>query len=320
MGARALETNRRSPPGSVAGVDPDVVVIGSINHDLTVVTARHPSPGETVLGTGHYSGGGGKGANQAVAAARLGANVAMVGRVGHDEHGRALVGGLLDEGIDVSAVGVDEEAPTGLAVITIDQHAENTIVVIPGSNMRLLPAHLDEGLISSASVVLAQLEVPLGTVIAAARLATGAFVLNPAPANPLPEDLLAMVDVLVPNRPELALLTGSGEPKTIAEVEQAARSLGHGGDVVVTLGAEGALLVGQDRATRVPAPEVSPVDPTGAGDAFCGALARGMSAGMDLLDAVEKAVVVGALATTRPGAQAAMPTQEEAEVLLRRGS
>lgn len=301
-------------------MDPDVVVIGSVNHDLTVLTARHPSPGETILGTGHYSGGGGKGANQAVAAARLGAAVAMVGRVGDDEHGRALVGALRDEGIDVSAVGVDGEAPTGLAVITIDQRAENTIVVSPGSNMRLLPAHLDEDLISSAPVVLAQLEVPLDTVIAAARLATGTFILNPAPAKPLPEDLLAIVDVLVPNRPELALLTGSGELKTIAEVEHAARSLGHGVDIVATLGADGALLVGRDDATTVPAPEVAPLDPTGAGDAFCGALARGLSAGMRLLDAVEQAVVAGALATTRPGAQAAMPTHEEVQALLRRGT
>jgi ribokinase len=309
-----------SRPVASRGVDPDIVVIGSINHDLTLVTARHPSPGETVLGTGHYSGGGGKGANQAVAAARLGANVAMVGRVGDDEHGRTLVGVLLDEGIDVSAVGVDEEAPTGLAVITIDQHAENTIVVSPGSNMRLLPAHLDEGLITNAPVVLAQLEVPLETVTAAGRLATGTFILNPAPASPIPEESLAMVDVLVPNRTELALLTGSDEPSTIAEVEHAARSLGHGVDVVVTLGAEGALLVDEGRVTAVPAPEVSPVDPTGAGDAFCAALARGVSSGKDLLAAVEIAVVAGALATTRPGAQAAMPTYQEVEALLRRHS
>ncbi|HEX6301085.1 MAG TPA: ribokinase [Acidimicrobiia bacterium] len=301
-------------------MDPDLVVVGSINHDLTVVTARHPAPGETVLGTRHYSGGGGKGANQALAAARLGANVAMVGRVGDDEHGRTLVGALLDEGVDVSAVGVDEEAPTGLAIITIDQHAENTIVVSPGANMRLLPAHLDEGMITNAPVVLAQLEVPLDTVTEAVRLATGIFILNPAPGGPLPEELLAMVDILVPNRPELALLTGGDEPRTIAEVEHAARSIGHSADVVVTLGAEGALLVGDDRSTLVPAPEVSSVDPTGAGDAFCAALARGVSAGKDLLAAVETAVAAGALATTRRGAQAAMPTAEEVEALLRRGS
>jgi ribokinase len=302
----------------VGAVGADIVVVGSINHDLTVVTTRHPAPGETVLGTSHYSGGGGKGANQAVAAARLGATVAMLGRVGDDEHGRSLVQTLADEGIDVSAVGTDEAAPTGLAVITVDQSTENTIVVSAGANMRLLPAHLDQDLIADARVVLAQLEVPLETVIAAGRLATGTFILNPAPGRPLPDDLLGMVDILVPNRSELALLIGDDEPKTIAEVEQAARSVGHSAVVVVTLGAEGALLVTDDQTKAIPAPDVTPVDPTGAGDAFCAALAQGLTAGMAFVDTVEMAVVAGAVATTRPGAQAAMPTAEEVETRLQR--
>lgn len=282
----------------------DIVVVGSINHDLTVVTPRHPAAGETVLGTAHYSGGGGKGANQAVAAARLGAVVTMVGRVGADDHGRALTAALAVEGVDVSAIGIDEDAPTGIAVITIDASAENTIVVSPGANSRLQPGHLDHELIAAAPVVLAQLEVPLETVTEAAQLCTGTFILNPAPARPLPNELLQRVDVLVPNRSELASLEEwrlDSPPST-----------------VVTLGAGGAMLIADGESTRVPAPEVEPVDPTGAGDAFCGALAVALSHGSSLREAVERAVVAGAIATTRRGAQAAMPTTEEVEALLGR--
>jgi ribokinase len=305
-------------PLALRAVAPDIVVVGSINHDLTVVTTRLPQAGETVLGTNHYTGGGGKGANQAVAAARLGARVALVGRVGEDEHGQTMIGALANEGIDVSSVGVDGEAPTGLAVITVDEHAENTIVVSPGSNMRLLPPHLDEDLIANASVVLTQLEVPIETVAAAAQLTTGKFILNPAPGHHLPGELLDRVDVLVPNRTELGILAGRDVPKGVAEVEHAARSVGIDAAVVVTLGAEGALLVTPDRAKAFPAPDVLPVDPTGAGDAFCAAIAHGLSAGMDLPDAVGRAVIAGALATTRPGAQAAMPTNDEVEAHLGR--
>jgi ribokinase len=293
-------------------VDIDVVVIGSINHDLTVVTSRHPEPGETVLGSGHYSGGGGKGANQAMAAARAGARVAMLGRVGADEHGRELTAALAAEGIDVHPVGVDETTPTGIAVITIDSNAENTIVVSPGANMQLRPEHLDGDLIASAPVVLAQLEVPVETVAAAAVMARGTFVLNPAPARDLPDDLLENVDVLTPNRSELATLTGGGH----GDVEEAAHRLGRDGPTIVTLGSEGAMLVHGEQATRFAAPPVVAVDPTGAGDAFCGALAQALSRGVDLAAAVERAVVAGALATTRPGAQTAMPTADQIDALL----
>lgn len=299
-------------------VDIDVVVIGSINHDMTVLTPRLPSPGETVLGTSHYLGGGGKGANQSVAAARLGARVAMVGRVGEDEQGEALVAALAMEGIETVAIGVDPETPTGLAVITVDAAAENTIVVSPGANMTMTPSHLDEDLISSARVVLAQLEVPVETVTAAAAACTGIFILNPAPARSLPTELLERVDVLVPNRPELAFLVGGPEPAGAGDMAEAARRIGHRGSTVVTMGADGALLIDDDRMVGVPAPRVDPVDPTGAGDAFCGALAHALSLGVDLLAAVERAVVAGALATTRPGAQTAMPRRVELEAALNR--
>lgn len=299
-------------------MDIDIVVIGSINHDITVVTPRLPSPGETVLGTSHYLGGGGKGANQSVAAARLGARVAMVGRVGGDDQGGPLVAALAVEGVDVSAIESDPETPTGLAVITVDAEAENTIVVSPGANMTMAPHHLDRDLISAAPVVLAQLEVPVETVTAAAMACTGTFILNPAPARPLPAELLSRVDVLVPNRTELASLVGGNQPGSAAEAAEAARRLGNRGATVVTMGAAGALLVDGDSFVEVHAPVVHPVDPTGAGDAFCGALAHALSVGIDLLEAVERAAVAGALATTRPGAQRAMPTNLELEAALRK--
>ena len=296
---------------------PDVVVIGSINHDLTVVTPRLPMPGETVLGTDHYTGGGGKGANQAVAAARLGARVALVGRIGDDEHGEALRTALIDYGVDVSAVSIDREAPTGLAVITVDDTADNTIVVSPGANARLTPGDLDPNLIGSAAVVLTQLEIPLETVIAAAELATtGTFVLNPAPGRDLPEDLLERVDVLVPNRSELAIIAKEEEPATADEAIRAIRRLERDALTVVTLGAIGAVMVDGEAELHVPAPDVAAIDPTGAGDAFCGALAHAIASGFEPTEAVNRAVVAGALAITRRGAQSAMPTAQEVEAML----
>lgn len=297
---------------------PDIAVVGSLNHDLTVHTPRHPKPGETVLGTSHYSSGGGKGANQAVAAARLGSAVAMIGAVGDDEHGQALLAALASDGIDLSGVGIRPTAPTGLAVITIDSDAENTIVVSPGANLTLTPAdiasHAD--VISGARVLLAQLEVPVETVMAAAELVTETFCLNPAPAQTLPRELLNRVDVLIPNRSELADLAGVDEPSTEDQVMAAVARLEFAGAVVVTLGADGALIVEDGIATTVPAPRVEAVDPTGAGDAFCGALAHGLARGSDLETSTRRAVVAGAIASTRNGAQPSMPAAEQLEALL----
>ncbi len=289
----------------------DVAVVGSINHDITVVASRLPEPGETVLGNSHYTGGGGKGANQAIAAARLGSSVAMVGRVGDDDHGHALRDALVLEGIDVSGVGMDTKLSTGLAVITVDGNAENTVVVSPGSNAALAPRHLLEALLGGARVVLAQLEIPLETVIAAAEMCTGAFLLNPAPAAKLPPDLMELVDVLIPNRTELATLSSLDEPADVAEAITAVRRLRRTGPTVVTLGSEGALIVEGGEALHVPAADVDPIDPTGAGDAFCGALANALAKGSSLETAVERAVIAGAMATTRRGAQTALPTDRE---------
>lgn len=296
----------------------DVVVIGSLNHDISVLTPRLPRPGETIIATGHFSGSGGKGANQAVASSRLGATVAMVGKVGDDDHGRGLIDGLVREGVDVTSVGIDEEHGTGLALITIDPSGENTIVGSSGANMELTPEEIKSNAdrISNAAVVVAQLEVPIGTVSEAAALTSGLFVLNPAPARPLPARLLAHVDVLVPNRSELGLLAGCDEPETDDDVLAAVETLEFDGVVVVTLGAEGALLVEAGTATRYAAVPAEAVDATGAGDAFCGALAYGLSQRWALQEAVPFAVAAGSVAVTRLGAQSAMPTRAEVEAAM----
>jgi ribokinase len=294
----------------------DVAVVGSINHDLTLLTTHHPRPGETVLGLGHYSGGGGKGANQAVAAARAGAAVAMIGTVGDDDHGRGLVRLLEAEGLDTTEVGVDPAEPTGLAVITLDEAAENVIVVSPGANHALgrdrvaASRHL-----AGAKVVLAQLEVPIGAVDAAAKACTGLFCLNPAPAQELAPELLARVDVLVVNRSELGALTGvmADRPEWAGTT---ARLIEGPKIVVVTMGGEGAVMVAGSEVTHLESPTVEVVDTTGAGDAFCGVLAAALAGGIPMEAAVRRAVAAGALATTRPGAQAAMPRLSEIEALL----
>ena len=293
----------------------DVGIIGSVNHDITVFTARHPRPGETVLGTGHRSGGGGKGANQAVAAARLGGATALIARLGDDEQGRALLSSLDKEGIDVEGVSVDHTSPTGLAVITVDEQAENSIVVSPGANMTLGPEHVRVygETLSRVKVAVAQLEIPIETVAAAARTVSGMFVLNPAPAQELPPELLQLVDILVPNRSELATLSGAEELGDRKQIAQAARMIERPSAVIVTLGSEGALVVNKDQEIHVSPPQVDPVDTTGAGDAFCGALAVALSEDRDLVEAAEFAALAGGLATTRHGAQEAMPTRADME-------
>ncbi|NNF10639.1 MAG: ribokinase [Acidimicrobiia bacterium] len=289
----------------------DIVVVGSLNLDTTARVGRLPTPGETVLGTGHSTDTGGKGANQAVAAARLGRRVAMIGRVGDDDNGRRIAEVLNAEGIDVDGVTVDDTAPTGLAFITVDVDGENMIVVSPGANATLTANDLvrSAGLIGSASVVLLQLEIPLEVVHHAAGLATGTVILNPAPAADLPAGLLEDVAVLVPNRTELAALVGSAPASTIPEVAAQVDLLPVGAGVV-TLGADGALVRSGGTTTHVPAPAVHAVDATAAGDAFCAALADALSTGADLEQATEWAVRVGAVTATVRGAQASLPTRD----------
>ncbi len=296
-----------------------VAVIGSLNMDLRVQTPRLPAPGETLIGTGFSTDSGGKGANQAVAAARMGAAVAMLGRVGRDAHGAALTQALQADGIDTTSVGEDPAAPTGTAIILLMPDGENSILVIPGANHRYTPAHVADRLdvIRQARVVVAQLECPLDTIraaLASARMAGVCTVLNAAPAQPLDDALLATVDWLVVNEIEAAMLTGL-PTDTPAQIDAAAHALRQRGpsQVVVTLGAAGLLHVGPDGVLALPAPRVTAVDTTGAGDTFVGALAAGLADGLPITAALTRAQHAAALAVTRLGTQSAMPTRAEVD-------
>jgi len=295
---------------------PAVAVVGSLNLDLVVRVARLPGPGETVTGSDVFRNPGGKGANQAVAAARLGRRVAMVGCAGDDPAGRELLGSLTDAGVDTARVRVVGGVPSGTAFITVGEDGENQIVVSPGANARLTAADIDAAgaALEAAAVTLLQLEVPVEAVAAAAGAAAGRVVLNPAPVRDLPDDLLAKVDVLVPNRVELAQLAGARPPETVEDAAELAGRL-PARAVVVTLGADGALVVAEGRVTHVPSVPVRPVDTTAAGDAFCGGLADALAGGAALEEAASRAVRVAAAACLRPGAQASLPTPADLEAL-----
>ena len=302
----------------------EVVVVGSANLDLVVDVATIPVAGETVLGGDLRQIPGGKGANQAVTAARLGRRVAMIGRVGDDDAGLILRSALDSAGVDTSGLLATESTPSGTALIAVGAGGDNAIVVSPGANGRFSAADVAGAadVLSAAAVLLAQLEVPLEAVAAAVRAARGIVVLNPAPAPAalLPSDLLDGVDVLVPNQTELATMAGHSGLAAIGDVDpETAVALARGlpvAAVVVTLGAGGAMVVTPSDATHVPAPAVVPVDTTAAGDAFCGALADALVGGADLVSAARWAVQVGAAATLRPGAQPSLPTREEVKHLL----
>ncbi|SEO57270.1 ribokinase [Actinacidiphila rubida] len=282
-----------------------LLVVGSANADLVVRVARHPGPGETVLGAADLVvHPGGKGANQAVAAGRLGARVGFCGKVGDDAHGERLAAVLRDAGVDTAALSVAEGVPTGVALVTVAEGGENTIVVAPGANARLTAREAAEAVGPRVRVVSAQCEVPLAAVRAAA-LAAPRFVLNASPAEALAgaeeaADVLGRADPLVVNEHEMAVLLGRGEAGE-ARPEDLLR-LGVR-SAVVTLGAAGAVVVGPDGvAVLVPAPAVEAVDTTGAGDAFTGALAWRLAEGDALPDAVGWAVRAGAAAVQEPGA------------------
>ncbi len=292
--------------------------------DLVVRAPRFPRPGETLIGGPFQTAPGGKGANQAVAAARMGGQVRMVGRVGADDFGESLLAGLARDGVDHRHVRRDPDSASGTATIIVDQSGRNCIVVAPGANARLTVEDVDaaEADIAAARVLLLQLESPLIAVTHAARLARshGVLVLlNPAPAQPLPPELLASVDILPPNERETASLTGL-PVATVADLESAARALQRMGPpvIILTLGERGALLAHGDQIDRFPAFAVTPVDTTAAGDAFVGALAVVLAEGRPLPEAVRWGNAAGALATTRPGAQPSLPTRAEVEALLAR--
>ena len=295
----------------------EIVVVGSANLDLVVEVDQIPAVGETVMGGDLRRIPGGKGANQAVAAARLGRDVAMVGRLGADEGGEILRAALTADGVDTTRLITTEEAPNGVALIAVGFDGDNAIVVSPGANARVTTADVEAAadMLRDAVVTLLQLEIPLDAVTAAAVAAEGTVILNPAPAVPLPVSLLSRVDILVPNQTELATLAGHDGPINAEIAARLAPTLPSPA-VVVTLGADGALVVDRGVATHVPAPPVTPVDTTAAGDSFCGALADALVRGETLIDATQWAVRVGAATTQRPGAQPSLPTAAEVDQLL----
>ncbi len=298
--------------------------MGSANLDLVVEVEKIPVAGETVLGGDLRRIPGGKGANQAVAASRLGRRVAMIGRVGDDDAGTVLHAAMDSAGVDTTCLLATEATPSGTALIAVGADGDNAIVVSPGANGRVSSADVESAvnIVGAAKVVLLQLEVPIEAVAAAVRCARGTVVLNPAPAPAaaLPSDLLDGVDVIVPNQTELATMAGHAGLSPIGGVDpETAVALARGLPVaaaVVTLGAAGAMVVTPSDATHVPAPAVVPVDTTAAGDAFCGALADALVGGADLVGATKWAVRVGAAATLRQGAQPSLPTRADIERLL----
>lgn len=300
-----------------------VLVFGSLNMDLVVRVPRLPGPGETVQGGDLERIPGGKGANQAVAAARLGAKVRMFGRVGDDDFGRALLRELRSADVDTAGVRFERDAPTGTASIMVAPEGQNMIAVAPGANGRV-SADDARGLqlwMDSEAVLMLQLEVPVAANLAAARaakLAGAKVILDPAPApRDAPSELLEMADVLTPNEAEASRLTG-----ILVETQDGAEEAGrilvrrHGCAVIVTLGDRGAVIVSREGAARLPPFRVEAVDAVAAGDAFNGALAVGLVEGLDLLRAARRASAAGALAASVRGAMPSLPKRDAVDALL----
>jgi len=303
----------------------DILVIGSLNADLVVRAPHFPQPGETISGDDLHIIPGGKGANQAVAAAKQGASVAMLGRVGNDSFGPFLLDSLKSNSVDITHVHADDSA-TGTAIIVVDANGQNSIVLSAGANGKVSPADVDNVTSLRPSLILLQLEIPIPTVLHAAQYARKnniRVILNPAPAKPLPDELISLIDFIIPNETELSLLTGI-EVKDIPSAEKAAKVLLDRGakNVIVTLGEKGALLVSGNQTTQVNAYKVNVVDTTAAGDAFIGGFAsnllesddmRQQASSLQIIEAVKYANACGALAATKFGAQPSLPTKEETE-------
>lgn len=309
-----------SDPRAAAPATPtaQVVVVGSINMDMVSHSRRLPAPGETLMGEAFVMAPGGKGANQAVAAARLGARVSFVSRVGTRAHGRELLAALAEEGVDARGVQQDESALPGIAVIMVaSEGGENSIVYVPGSNAQLAPADVQAAapLLQGARVVVAQLEVPVPAIRCAfeiARAAGVSTILNAAPALAAGAELLPLCDWLVVNETEAAQLAGLAVGG-VAEASAAAQALLARGPrhVLVTLGAQGALLVDASGQQQLPARAVKAVDTVGAGDTFVGGLATGLAEGMSAVEAVRLGQAAAAIAVSRSGVQSAMPRRSE---------
>lgn len=294
-----------------------IIVIGGSNVDMVVRTSHLPAPGETILGGEFFMNQGGKGANQAVAIKRLGGNLIFMAKLGNDVLGRQSVGYFKKEGIDTRYIALDEDSASGVALISVDDHAENSIVVASGANMLLNEQDVDKMLeeMCEGDILLMQLEIPLQTVEYAARKAFGKgvkVVLNPAPARSLPKELFRHLYMVTPNRIEAEMLTGI-KIANDADVEKVAEEICAMGvkNVIITLGSKGCLIREEGVSYRIDAFKVEPVDTTAAGDTFNGALCVGLSEGMDLKQAAVMASKASSIAVTRMGAQSSIPYREE---------
>ena len=294
-----------------------IIVIGSSNVDMVVRTSHLPAPGETILGGEFFMNQGGKGANQAVAIKRLGGNLIFMAKLGNDVLGRQSVGYFKKAGIDTRYIALDEDSASGVALISVDDHAENSIVVASGANMLLNEQDVDKMLeeMCEGDILLMQLEIPLQTVEYAARKAFGKgvkVVLNPAPARSLPKELFRHLYMVTPNRIEAEMLTGI-KIANDADVEKVAEEICAMGvkNVIITLGSKGCLIREEGVSYRIDAFKVEPVDTTAAGDTFNGALCVGLSEGMDLKQAAVMASKASSIAVTRMGAQSSIPYREE---------
>ena len=291
-----------------------ILVVGSINMDLVVRVPHSPKPGETVLGGDFETFPGGKGANQAVAAARMGGEVTMVGRVGSDDFGNTLIQGLVENKVKTTHVIKDSEAPTGVAMIAVAADGENMIVLAPGANEQVSIEDVTNArpLMRETNILVVQLECPLETVTEAIELAKAydvPVVLNPAPAQKLPKSLIKNVDYLTPNQDELLVLTGEND------TESAVENLRKAGlqNLFITLGVNGVRVISGEIDQHLPAYEVTAVDTTAAGDAFNGALAVALAEGKSPLEAVRYGIAAGALASTKRGAQPSLPSRDSVE-------
>ena len=298
-----------------------ILVIGSSNTDLVVNVNSIPKPGQTVLGDSFFVNPGGKGANQAVGAARLGKDVSFCCKTGEDDYGRAAKELFAKEGMDTSFVFSTPDHPSGVALIAVDKNGENSIVVASGANMDLRPEDIDRiGSFSRFDIVLCQLEIPLQTVeyIATKARKDGAkFVLNPAPACKLPDSLLSLVDILTPNETEAEIISGIKVTDTESAAAAAGKIMETGvGQIIVTLGSKGALYCSGNGQTLVPAFKVRAVDTTAAGDIFNGALCVALSEGKEMVDAIRFASAASSISVTRKGAQASAPYRDEVNRII----
>ncbi len=293
-----------------------IIVVGSANTDMVVKIDKHPLPGETRLGGDFFMNAGGKGANQAVAAARLGGNVAFVAKVGNDIFGKQTLDGLTNENIDISHVFIDDTAPSGTALIIVNAEGENSIVVAPGANAKLSADDVSAiSELTDTAFILIQLEIPIETIAAvidSAKLNGTHVILNPAPAQLLSDSILDGLFLLIPNESEASILTGI-QVTDLASASLAAdillqKGVGH---VIITLGKQGAYFKSPFKELLIPAPSVTAIDTTAAGDTFCGALTVALTEDKDWEDAIRFAIAAASLSVTRMGAQASVPFRKE---------